>query len=84
MDKPNKFAGAWKWFLQTSTIVGVPVTFILGVMAAQNVLFTITCQTAGWRCEYSIGATDAMVEYMGQLVAANPNVDIVAKPRKKD
>ena len=74
---------AWTWFRQTSTIIGVPVTLILSLMLVQKVFFTTTCQVAGWRCEYSIGATDAMVEYMGQLLAANPNMDIVAKPKGK-
>ena len=77
-------AAAAKWFMQTSTIVGIPVTLILSMLFVQKVFFTTTCTVIGWRCEYSIGATDAMAEYMGQLLAANPNMDIVAKPKNKD
>lgn len=71
------------WFAQTSTIVGIPVTLILSLLFVQKVIFTTTCTIAGWRCEYSLGATDAMVEYMAELVAANPNADIASVPRRK-
>jgi ABC-type xylose transport system permease subunit len=70
------------WYWQTSALVGVPVVFLLLVVGFQKFTFTATCHTIGWRCEYAIGATDAMTEYMGDLLAANPGVDIVAEPRR--
>lgn len=79
----TKVSAGIVWFRQTSTIVGIPVTLILTMLFIQKVFFTTTCTVAGWRCEYSIGATDAMTEYMGQLLAANPGMDIAAKPRGK-
>jgi ABC-type xylose transport system permease subunit len=71
------------WYWQTSALVGVPVVFLLLVVGLQKFTFTATCHTIGWRCEYAIGATDAMAAYMGDLIAANPGYDIVAEPTNK-
>lgn len=79
----KRHAAAWSWFRQTSTLVGMPMVAVLLMLGAQKVFFTLTCHTAGWRCEYALGATDAMAEYMGELVAANPNSDLQAVPRKR-
>lgn len=79
MEGMKKF---WIWYRQTSMILGVPVLMIVLFIGFQKVLFTGTCQTVGWRCEYSLGATDAMAEYMGDLLASNPGTEIVAKKRK--
>ena len=57
--------------------------FLLLMMGAQKFMFTLTCSTAGYRCEYAIGAQDAMAEYMGDLLSSNPGVDLVAKPKGK-
>lgn len=73
----------WTWYKQTSCLVGVPVVFVLLVMGAEKLFFTASCTLVGVRCEYALGATDAMTAYMGELLAANENVDIVAEPRKK-
>lgn len=73
----------WTWYKQTSCLVGVPVVFVLLLMGLQKFTFTATCHTIQWRCEYAIGATDAMTAYMGELLAANEGMDIVAEPRKK-
>lgn len=78
----DRIKTAVRWYWQTSALVGVPVVFLLLVMGLQRFTFTATCHTIGWRCEYAIGATDAMTEYMGDLLASNPNMDIVAEPRK--
>lgn len=72
-----------RWYYQSSALVGIPLLFLLLMMGAQKFMFTLTCSTAGYRCEYALGATDAMAEYMGDLLAANPGVDLVAKPQKK-
>lgn len=79
----QKLATFWLWYKQTSTLLGIPVLMILLFMGFQKVLFTTTCQAAGLKCEYAIGATDAMAEYMGELLASNPNMDIVTKPTKR-
>lgn len=73
----------FRWYYQTAALVGVPLLFLLLMMGAQKFLFTLTCTTAGYRCEYAIGATDAMAEYMGELIASNPDTEIVSKPVKR-
>jgi hypothetical protein len=78
-----KLKAGGTWFMQTSTVVGIPVTLILSLLFIQKVIFTTTCTIAGWRCEYSIGATDAMTDYMAELLAANPNRDLASVPRQK-
>ena len=79
----EKLQSAIKWYLQTAMLIGVPVLFIVLMLGAQKMLFTATCYTAGFRCEYAFGATDAMTSFMSELVSSNPNVDIVTSPRKR-
>lgn len=71
------------WYKQTATLLGIPILMILLFIGAQKVFFTSTCQIAGFKCEYAIGATDAMTAYMGELLASNQGMDIVTKPRNK-
>lgn len=72
-----------RWYYQTAALIGIPITFLLLMMGAQKFVFTLTCTTAGYQCEYALGATDAMAEYMSELVASNNEMDIVAKPRTR-
>ena len=73
----------FRWYYQTAALVGIPVVFLLLMMGAQKFLFTLTCTTAGYRCEYALGATDAMAQYMGDLLMSNPDMEIVSKPTGK-
>lgn len=59
----------WIWFRQTSTLVGIPVMFLLVVMGFQKFLFTATCEVAGYRCEYAMGASGAVHDYIDDLLA---------------
>lgn len=77
------FKSFMRWYYQTAALVGIPLLFLLLAIGVQKFFFTLTCTTASFRCEYSIGATDAMAQYMGDLLTANPNVDIVAEPKSK-
>jgi hypothetical protein len=70
-----------KWFTQTSTLVGAPVLLIVCLVGVQRMFFTASCHTVGWRCEYAFGATDAMVSFMGEILASNPGMDVAVKPR---
>jgi hypothetical protein len=69
-----------RWYYQTAALVGIPVVFLLLMMGAQKFFFTLTCTTAGYRCEHALGATDAMASYMGDLLLSNPDMDIVTRP----
>lgn len=73
----------WIWFRQTSTLVGIPVMFLLVVMGAQKFLFTATCQMVGYRCEYAIGASDAVHDYIDDLLAAPSDEPPVLNKRSK-
>lgn len=79
MEKLSNFLG---WYGFTAKLIGIPVLFVLLFIGFQKFVFTTTCMVAGFRCEYSIGATDAMVQYMGELLESNPNMDIVSRRRK--
>ena len=79
----DKAKVATKWYWQTSALIGVPVLMILLLIGSQKVLFTGTCHLVGWRCEYALGATDAMTDFMGQLLTSNQGMDIVTRPRNK-
>lgn len=79
MEKLQNFLG---WYGFTAKLIGIPVLFVVLFLGVQKFIFTSTCMIAGFRCEYSFGATDAMTEFMGELLSANKNMDIVAKPRR--
>ena len=79
----QRLAPWWDWFLRTSTLVGIPIVMLLFMVGGQKLFFTATCQVAGMSCEYALGSTSAMAEYMGDLLAANPDVDFVTKPKRK-
>lgn len=60
-----------KWFIQTSTLVGVPVLFIVLVTAAEKTLFTFTCVTAGYQCEHSLLMSGKTNDFIGELFAGD-------------
>ena len=70
-----------KWFLQTSMIVGIPVTALGVLLFIQYATFTFTCYSAGYYCEYAFGA-DRTAEAIQALLDANPGKDMYMKPRK--
>lgn len=78
----EKMKGAYRWFLTTSMLVGMPVVLLLVLLGIQKFAFTTTCYVANYRCEYAIGANGGMADYMGELLAANPDVDIKAEKRR--
>lgn len=78
MEKLKTF---WTWYKYSSFLVGVPILFVLIFFAFQKFIFTSTCMVVGVKCEYAFGADQALANYMGDLLAANPHVDIVAKRR---
>lgn len=77
----EKLNTLWIWYKQTAMLLGMPVLFIILSMGAQRLFFTATCQTVGVKCEYAFGATDAMTNYMSELLEHNPGMDIVARKR---
>lgn len=78
MEKLNNFLC---WYGFTAKLIGIPVLFVVLFVGFQKFVFTSTCMIAGYKCEYGLGASEGMYAYMGDLLAANPNVDIVAKKR---
>ncbi len=56
---------------------------LLLIVGIQRAFFTLTCETAGVACEYSFSRTDAMASYVGDILASNPDGDLVMKPKRK-
>lgn len=77
----QKIQTFWLWYKQTAMLLGIPILMILLSIGLQKMFFTATCQIAAFKCQYAIGSDQALVDYMGDLVASNPGVDIVAKKR---
>lgn len=80
MEKIRRFS---EWFWMTSALVGAPVLLLLLIVGIQRAFFTLTCETAGFGCEYSFSRTDAMASYVSDILDANPNQDLVVKPKRK-
>lgn len=71
----------WEWYKSTAFYVGIPVLFFLLVYALQKTFYTASCRIALYKCENSIESDQALVDYMGDLIAANKNQDIVVRQR---
>ncbi len=72
---------AWNWYRIFSTIVGLPVAFVFLALFFQKIFFTFTCHTASFRCEYAFAATQAQIDFVGELLSANPGRDIISVPQ---
>jgi len=82
MLSKEKAKASWKWYYQTSALVGMPIVLMLLAIGIQKLVFTGTCQIGGYNCEYAFGSSDGMAQYMGELLESNPGVDIVAKKKR--
>lgn len=80
MDR-QQVKGAFKWYWQTSALVGMPITLILLAIGIQRLAFTATCQLGGWRCEYSLGAKSAG-DYIQGLMETDVESEVVVRPKK--
>ena len=76
-----KLSRFWEWNKFSGMLIGVPLIWGLLFLGLQKFAFTVQCKAVGKNCEEAWGADEALVTYMGDLLAANPNVDIVAKRR---
>lgn len=76
MEKMKVF---WAWYCQTSCVVGIPVLMVIILIATFKTLFTLTCLTAGYRCEGALGTQEAMATYMSELVGGKADLEV--KPR---
>lgn len=77
MEKTKEY---WKWFLQTSMIVGMPVTLMIVIIGAQSFFFTGSCYTIGAYCEYALGS-DRTADAIQAMLDSNPGKDMVMVPR---
>jgi hypothetical protein len=84
MDSIRKFSS---WFWTTSAVVGAPVLIVLLAIGIQRSFFTLTCESAGVGCQYSLTKSDetqaAIMDFIGQLLTDNPNKDLVFEPKRK-
>lgn len=80
MSKLENFS---RWWWTTAAVIGTPVLLLILLVGIQRSFFTLTCETAGYACEYSFSRTDAMAEYVGEVLAANPHGDLKLTPRKR-
>lgn len=67
------------WYLQTSMVIGMPITALLIILFVQYGLFTFTCYSAGYYCQYAVTSdpTQAAIE---KIMRANPGMDISLTP----
>lgn len=66
----------WSWYCQTACIVGIPVLMVIMLIATFKTIFTLTCLTAGYRCEGALGTQEAMSVYMSELVGGKASFEV--------
>lgn len=69
-------------YFYASALVGAPILAIILIVGMQRALFTLTCETASYRCDRSFGATQAVTGVVSQIVA-DEDYDVEVKPRRK-
>ncbi len=82
MSGESKIKRWGSWFVTTSTFIGMPVTLLLVCWGVQGFIFTTTCQLASFKCEYAFGATNAMTNFMEEMVASNSSHHLASVPNK--
>lgn len=73
---------AIRFYLYASAIVGAPILAVIIIVGVQRAFFTLTCETASYRCDKSFGATQAVTSVVSQIVA-DDEYDVEVKPRKR-
>lgn len=77
----QKLETFWAWYKYSAFLVGVPVMFVLCMFAASRTVFTGTCLTAGYKCQYALGTEQIMSQYLTSLVGGE--ADVIVTPNKK-
>ncbi len=71
---------AWRWFLTTSMIVGVPVTAGLLLTGIERTFHTLTCETVRFNCSRSLVHG---LSYVVERVDATHDVTLTPTPTKR-
>lgn len=71
---------AWRWFLTTSMIVGVPVTVGLLLTGIERTFHTLTCETVRFNCSRSLVHG---LSYVVERVDATHDVTLTPTPTKR-
>lgn len=69
-------------YFYASALVGAPILAVILLVGLQRAVFTLTCETAGYRCDKSFGASQVATRVVSEIVADN-DYDVEVKPRKR-
>jgi len=71
---------AWRWFLTTSLIIGVPVTTGLILTGIERTWHTLTCETMRYNCSRSLVHG---LSYVVEQVDNTHDVTLTPTPTKR-
>lgn len=71
---------AWRWFLTTSLIIGVPVTTGLILTGVERTWHTLTCETVRFGCSRSLVHG---LSYVVEQVDTEHDVTLTPTPKKR-
>jgi hypothetical protein len=72
----KKISNSIVWARITAELLGWPVSIILLCKLASTTFFTLTCQTAGWRCEYALTAPGQLAGVVAGTYSTNQEARI--------
>lgn len=80
----KEFLRNWNFvYWKVSAVVGAPILMCFLLVFAQKVVFTATCNLAGFQCRYSFGSADSIAnsvaKTMGSDAHAEDRGELVAK-----
>lgn len=71
---------AWRWFLTTSLIIGVPITTGLILTGIERTWHTLTCETMRYNCSRSLVHS---LSYVVEQVDNTHDVTLTPTPTKR-
>jgi hypothetical protein len=63
-------------------MLGLPIAIFVLAMFFQKLFFTITCQVGSFRCEYAFFRGQNQVDFIGELLASDPDRELVVQSSK--
>ena len=74
----SKSHNGWIWARITSELLGWPVLIILVCKGVAMTFFTLTCQTASWRCEYALTSPAQLITAAQKIGTEAPTIKPIA------
>ena len=78
----SKFKTIWRWYFQTSAVIGLPIVLCLLIVGITRMGYTVTCEIFGAGCQYSLIRTEVTRQAIETLADTYMLEEYPSKKRK--